>query len=302
MGSGRSIVGRTQHTNTAARRPGPSRVWAFSRLCLLICLPTALCPLLTACRPNKRYDLIEAELRTRERELIETRAALDRARTLNHSYEQARGPEFPGAPPPVPAPVGGGCPVKEISIGRGTGGVDDDGIPGDEALMVVIVPTDEDRSAVKVPARATVVAWEINPQGLKNPIGTWELGADQLRPTWRSGLLATGYFVTLPWQTAPAAERVRVAVRLTTTDGRAFEADRDVSVHLTRYAVPRGTPAPAPIPPATPSVPPGGRQPLFPGTPPTGVPPVIPPGVEELPPPAGLMPGRGAQLLPPEKQ
>ena len=272
-----------------AGRPGPRRPAARVRVVLLVCLSTILCTPSTGCRPNKRYDLIEAELRTRDRELLETRAAL--ARAGGRVYEPTRGPEIAGSPPAVSTGAGGGCLVKEIAVGRGTGGIDDDGVAGDEALMVVIVPTDEDRSAVKVPARATIAAWEITPQGLKTAIGSWELSAAQLRPTWRSGLLATGYFVTLPWQTAPCTERVRVAVRLTTADGRAFEADRDVTVHPAFAALP-----------STPVAPPAIRQPLLPSPPPAGVPPAIPPGVEELPPPAGLTPERGARLLPPAPQ
>ena len=40
------------------------------------------------CKPNKRYDLIEAELRTRERELADTRAQLEQAKNLNRAYVQ----------------------------------------------------------------------------------------------------------------------------------------------------------------------------------------------------------------------
>jgi hypothetical protein len=263
--------------------------------------------LLTGCKSNKRYDLLEAELRTRNRELAEARQALDQSRTINRAYESAQGSALPGTPVhPVSAGTGAGCPVREIALGRGTGGVDDDGAPGDECLMVVIVPTDEDRSAVKVPARATVAAWEVTTQGIKTPIGAWEVPADRLRPTWRSGLLATGYFVSLPWQTYPTTNKVRVAVRLTTTDGRVFEADRDVLVNPVPQAIPIAPVLPYPITPGVPypapPVPTPGREPLLPGTPPPGVPSVLPPGVEELPPPMGLPQGRGAQLLPPVKQ
>jgi hypothetical protein len=266
--------------------------------CLLAFAPLLL---VSGCKPNKRYDLIEAELRTRNQQLDETRAALDQARLQSRAADPNHRFEFPGAPQGTPTGAGGTVPIREIALARGTGGLDDDGAPGDEALMVVIVPTDEDRSAVKVPARATVAAWEITPQGLKNPIGTWEVSPEQLRPTWRSGLLASGYFVTVPWQTFPSTERIRVAVRLTTADGRVFEADRDVTVHPVASGAPRGAVAPAAPYPSTLVVPPGGRQPLLPGYPPPGVPPVLPPGVEELPPPAGL-PARGARLLPPVKQ
>lgn len=275
---------QTNHTPPERKRRIRSLRW-------LVCtLLTAHCPLFFAgCRSNNRYDLIEAELRTRERELSDTRAQLDQARNLNRAYEagQQRG---------APAPVGGGVflPVKEIAIGRGTGGLDEDGAPGDEGLLVVIVPKDEDGSAVKVPARALVAAWEITPAGLKNPIGSWNVTADKLRGTWKSGLISTGYFVALPWQTFPSSDRVRVAVRLITTDGRAYEADRDVTVRPP--SPPRGPNNVLPYP--QPSAPPlqttpvnPGRQPLFPDP--------LPPGTEELPPPAPLE--RGARFRPPER-
>jgi hypothetical protein len=244
----------------------------------LLLLSTAHLPLSTGCKPNKRYDLIEAELRTRERELEDTRAALEQARNLNRAYaqqSQARtGPPDPAAPVYIP--------VKDVTLGRGTGGVDEDGAAGDEGLLVVVVPRDEDGAAVKVPARLDVAAWEVSPAGLKTPIGTWAVPAEKVRPTWRGGFVSTGYFVALPWQTYPGTERVRVAVRLTTLDGRAFEADRDVTV---KVCPPRaGTPPPRP---------PGGREPLHPDP--------LPPGVEELPPP-GRTSERGSRLLPPEKQ
>ena len=239
-----------------------------------------LCLVLAGCRANNRYEGVEAELRTKDRELAETRAALERATTLNRAYEQAQRtlPVVPGAPG---APAGP-CGVREVVLGRGTGGVDEDGLPGDESLMVVIVPRDEDRSEVKAAGRAQVAVWEVTPQGIKNPIGSWDIPAERLRSTWRSGLVSTGYFVALPWQTFPTTDRVRVAVRLTTTDGHAFEADRDLTVRPVPQAVPRK---------------PAVREPLYPSAPPPGV----PPGLEELPPPAGLVPGRSASLLPPLK-
>lgn len=270
---------------------------------MAVCGVTSL--FLVGCKSNNRYDLLEAELRTRQRELADTRAQLDQARNLLRAYEtaQQRG---------APAPAGGGVflPVKEIAIARGTGGVDEDGHPGDEGLLVVISPKDEDGSAVKVPARALVAAWEITPAGLKNPIGSWNVPADKLRATWKSGLISTGYFVPLPWQTPPSTDRLRIAVRLVTTDGRAYEADRDVNVrpphpfrdsgNVLPYPQPAG-PGVAPAPPGVPTIPmPPGRQPLFPEMAPPGVPSTIPPGTEELPPPAPVE--RGAKFGPPVKQ
>jgi len=259
---------------------------AFLARLLVWALAAGLLSQAAGCRPNKRYDLLEAEIRTREHELANTRLQLEQAQNLNRAYAQ----QSPNAAPPSPhAPAY--IPVKEIALARGTGGVNDDSVPGDEGLMVVVVPKDEDGAAVKVPARLDIAAWEITPAGMKNPIGNWSVPAEKVRPTWRSGFISTGYFVAVPWQTYPSQERVRVAVRLTTLDGRAFETDRDIFVKLCQ--APRIGPAGLPSTPVPPRAP--GREPLLPDA--------LPPGVEELPPPIPITPAgeRGAKLLPPEK-
>jgi hypothetical protein len=247
-----------------------------------------VCLLFVGCKPNKRYDLIEAELRTRERELAETRLALEQARNLNRTYVQQTQQQAASnstIAPTTPVYI----PVKDITLARGTGSLDEDGVPGSEGLMVVVVPRDEDGSPVKVPARLQVAAWEISPAGLKTPIGEWSVSVEQVRPTWRSGFISTGYFVPLRWQTIPTTEKVRIAVRLTTLDGRAFETDKDIFVRPATQ--PRVEPD---VPPSTPVIPrpPGSREPLFPDP--------LPPGVEELPPPADP-PTRGVKAGLPEK-
>lgn len=253
-----------------SRGPG-CRIGAPPRLRLFHCLLlTASCQLATGCRglgkPDAQYDLLTAELRTRERELLECRAERDQLRLLSQAYQRQLQYQYPAAtcPPSGGAPS---LPLREISLGAGTGGVDDDRQPGDESLMVVVVPRDADGTAVKVPARVTVLAYEITPEGLKTPLGKWEVSPDQLRRTWRSGLLSSGYFVPLQWDRAPATARLRLVARLTTLDGRDYEADKDVTVR------PLAGIAPTPL------------------APPSSVP-ESPPKVEELPPPA-------AQLKPP---
>lgn len=246
------------------------RIGAPPRLRLYCLLLTAFCQLAAGCRglgkPDVQYDLLTAELRTRERELLECRAERDHLRLLGQAYQRQLQYQHPAAtcPPEGGAPS---LPIREVSLGTGTGGVDDDQQLGDESLMVVVVPRDADGTAVKVPARVTVLAYEITPEGLKTPLGKWEVSPDQLRRTWRSGLLSSGYFVPLQWERPPTTARMRLVARLTTLDGRDYEADKDVSVR------PLAGIAPTPV------------------TPPPSVP-ESPPMVEELPPPA-------AQLKPP---
>jgi hypothetical protein len=278
------IVARMQ-TNHKDTGPIPrnQRLAVFARW--LVCLFLAVhCSSLFGCKPNKRYDLIEAELRTRERELNDTRIALEQARSLKRAYAQQTAVAEPAAPN-APTYI----PVKEITLARGTGGVFGESASGEDGLMVVVVPRDEDGTAVKVPAKLEIAAWDITPAGLKNPIGNWTVPAEKVRPSWRSGFISTGYFVVVPWQTRPSTDRVRVAVRLTTLDGRVFEADKDIYVKL-GGALPVNPPTlqQTPVVPT----PPRPREPLFPDP--------LPSGVEQLPPP-NATPERGAKLERPEK-
>jgi len=263
-----------------SRAPG-RRIGAPPRLRLFHCLLlTASCQLAAGCRglgkPDTQYDLLTAELRTRERELMECRAERDHLRLLGQAYQRQLQYQYPAATCPPGEGGAPSLPLKEISLGTGTGGVDDDRQPGDESLMVVVVPRDADGTAVKVPARVTVLAYEITPEGLKTPLGKWEVSPDQLRKTWRSGILSSGYFVPLQWERPPTTARMRLAARLTTLDGRDYEADKDVTVR------PLAGIAPPPAAPATPIVPP----------------PSVPesPRVDELPPP---MVSPAARLKPP---
>jgi hypothetical protein len=284
------------HLNCTGPIPRDPHIAGFARwfLCLLFAISI---PSVIGCKPNKRYDLIEAELRTRERELEDTRVALEQSRNLNRAYAQ----QAANASQPVTANTPTYVPVKEITLARGTGGISGGGPSGDDGLMVVVVPRDEDGAAVKVPARVEIAAWDITPAGLKNPIGNWAIPPEKVRPTWRNGFISTGFFVAVPWQTYPTSERVRVAVRLVTLDGRAFETDRDIHVKLGpggSRIEPLDPPQPAPVLPVPQPLPVPApapvrpREPLFPDP--------LPPGHEELPVPKGA-PGRAATLLPPQK-
>ncbi|MFO0823342.1 MAG: hypothetical protein U0792_09515 [Gemmataceae bacterium] len=106
---------------------------------------------------------------------------MEQAQNLNRAYAEAQCRS--GSPAPDPA-TPTYIPIKEISPGRGTGGVDEDGVLGDEGLMVD-PPRDGDGAAVKVPAKVQIAAWEVTTAGLKNPIGTWG-PASREGGRWRS--------------------------------------------------------------------------------------------------------------------
>src|SRR5260370_34266198 len=161
-------------------------------LLLSLLLP---CVLLGGCRRN---DLVESELRKKDALYRESLLDLKRVEAQNDALlreigaiRQAPPPGYPPLPPEFASPTFG---LKRITLGRGTGGYDNDNLPGDEALQVVVEPRDGDDHVVKVPASLHITAIEINTQGLKRPLCWWSLTPEQLRPNWKQGLLRTGYW------------------------------------------------------------------------------------------------------------
>ena len=63
----------------------------------------------------------------------------------------------------------------------------------------------------------------------------WDIPPEQLRATWKQGLLSTGYTVlTLPlaYVLPASVENVRIVARFVTSDQRVYEADKDIKVRL----------------------------------------------------------------------
>lgn len=212
-------------------------------------------------------DKVESELRARENDVRELREGLERCELYNQALQnELRAMRGETCPQPGEQPAFG-YPVRSLRLGRQTGSRDTDG-PDCDALQVVLEPLDPDGQPIKVPATALIEALEITPEGLKRPLSAWEVSADHLRQSWRSGLLTTGYVLSLRWKIPPSTEKLRVIAHLKLTDGRVFEADKDVSIRL---------------PPAT-------RRPVAQPMPPADPPPVAPPEKHLLPPPKPVVP------------
>jgi hypothetical protein len=232
--------------------------------------------LLPGCRHNT--ELLESELRAREREARELREEVARLEFHNEALQRGLttlGPDGCKLPPEAAAQI---FTLHRITLGRSTGGYDQDHQLGDEALQVVLEPRDGDDHVIKAPGTVHVTALEISPEGLKTPFSSWTVPPEQLRGAWKNGFFTTGYVLVLPWQKAPHCERVRVVARLETADGRLFETDRDVRVvlrpEILRERPPEGLPAPPtvlPLPAPRPlNAPPLEGGPLLP-TPGAGV-------------------------------
>src|SRR6516225_839710 len=195
----------------------------------------------------RNCDLVEAELRTRVSDLRVLREELLRSECQNVALARELSTLRQSGPASLsPEQASQTYSLKQVVLGRGTGGYDSDDCPGDEALQVVLEPRDGDGHTVKAPGSLHVEALEISPEGLKIPLSAWDLSPDQVRHSWRSGLFSTGYFIVLPWKTWPSYQRVRIIARFALADGRLFETDKDVTVRLAPAAY-RKPAAPSPV-------------------------------------------------------
>jgi hypothetical protein len=203
----------------------------------------------------QHHDLLEAELRSREEDLRTARSELEQAVAENTALRTQLSHFGPHASAKVSPEQS--VPVKQIVLGRQTGGYDEDKDPGDEALQVVVEPRDGDGHVVKVPGSLHLAVLQITPEGLKKPLSSWDFSAEQLRSTWRSGLLSTGYHVVVPWKTWPSSDKLRIVAQFALSDGHLFEADRDVTVRLPRPARQKPLPETRPEPVPGPELPAG---------------------------------------------
>ncbi len=175
---------------------------------------------------------VERQLHARELELMAAHEELERCHAINEGL-QTELQALHGDPSADPDKLAAALyPIRSLTLGRQTGGRDGDASGGDEALQVVVQPLDADNQAVKVPGSLFIQALEITPAGLKHPLSTWRISDDELRRSWRAGLLGSGYFLVLPWKVWPTSDKLRVDVQFHTADGRLFEADKDVTIRV----------------------------------------------------------------------
>lgn len=111
-----------------------------------------------------------------------------------------------------------------------TGGVDTDGLPGDEELCVQLMPLDGDNELIKLVGPIEIDVQDMSLPEDQRVIGRWEFTAEESRANWHRGFLSAGYLFQLPWQTVPKGEELTVHARLLAADGRQFDATTQVTI------------------------------------------------------------------------
>jgi hypothetical protein len=111
-----------------------------------------------------------------------------------------------------------------------TGGIDEDDSPGDDLLSLVLEPFDAQGQTLKLPGDVSIELLDPAEQGDARQVGHWNYTSEEVRDAWHSGLLVHGFRFRLPWQRPPRHAKLVVHARLTTPDGRVFDATETVKV------------------------------------------------------------------------
>ena len=107
---------------------------------------------------------------------------------------------------------------------------DQDGEPGDDMLVAVFYPVDEHGDLVKLPGAIEVEVLDMTRPEAERNVASWEFSPADSRELWTSGFLSSGYELKLPWDEPPPSGELIVHARLTTADGRQFDATHTIEV------------------------------------------------------------------------
>lgn len=212
------------------------RASGAARSVALLLLLVPLTPGCLGARGN--VELLEARLREREdlinrqeHNLSDARADLAAAR---QEADLLRKQIADGGASPLPPEYAGTLfRVEDIQFNTlMTGGRDQDGTPGDELLVVVFAPYDEHGDVVKLPGRIDLEA--IDPTRTEEEgreIAQWTFTPEESRDLWRSSWFTAGFELRVAWPEPPQAEQVLLHARLSTADGRHFDATHTIAIH-----------------------------------------------------------------------
>lgn len=158
---------------------------------------------------------------------------------------------LPPNPSPLPKSAAATMPSDEritsISFGKRTGGLDLDGRPGDEGILVVLEPRSAQGKVIAGTGDLSVVLLDPAMSGEGARYARWEFSGSDLAALFRpaSAESPAGTYLELTWPDAPPQHaRLKLFVRLRTPDGRQLQIDRDVSVVLSAGATTIAPPAP----------------------------------------------------------
>jgi hypothetical protein len=212
---------------------------------------TLLAAFAAGCASTGQLDVLESRLRRQEdannqlqAQLTESKNQLQAARreTVDLRTQLAEGKKVAHAEQITALGT-----VEGISLNKYlTGGLDRDGVPGDEVFSAVVVPADADGNLVKAPGSVVLTVLDLSKPESEQRVGHWEFGPKESEELWHSGFLGSGYVVRVPWQKLPDSPTLLVHARLKTVDGRQFDTSQSIRINPPSATAQASTQPPAP--------------------------------------------------------
>ncbi len=147
--------------------------------------------------------------------------------------------ELPATPETLPKETGptndeaavDGSPTKIVFNKRLTGGLDRDGQPGDEGILVAVEPRDDAGRLIKAPGAVSIVLLDPAEQGEQARVARWNYRADEIPGHFHNTPFGHGLQFELPWPGEPPKNRdLQLFVRFTTIEGQKITADTKIDV------------------------------------------------------------------------
>ncbi|UCG33094.1 MAG: hypothetical protein JSU68_00395 [Phycisphaerales bacterium] len=120
-------------------------------------------------------------------------------------------------------------PAARIEIDRLSGGYDEDGLPGDEGVVVYLKPIDAEGDVIKATGEIEIQLWDLAASSEEVLIGQYVLDAVHARKLWYGKFLTYHYTIRCPWREEPPRHD-EVTVRVLFTDYVSGDVLRDQRV------------------------------------------------------------------------
>ncbi len=109
-----------------------------------------------------------------------------------------------------------------------TGGLQRDQRPGDDGVVLVVEPRNNENTFVPVAGRISVVL--LDPESRRR-VARWEFSKEQIAVALQKNRSTRGIELKMPWQDTPPTEsRVHLFVRYWLPDGQAVQGDREITL------------------------------------------------------------------------
>lgn len=217
------------------------------RLCAILAI-ASLVPIGGCSSFGKRSrNLVEIQLREQRTENSELRRELQSAQTAlaetQHKLSMARQTKSKAGPTVTLASGVSGSvgSIERLELSSLlSGGLDRDGIPGDELLSVLATTVSRSGSAIQTDGTLTVTAFDYSLPAESQKVGHWEWNAEGTATLWSDGVVGTGYRLTKEWEQIPRSEKIVLHARFVCIDGQQFDATRTVTINVPSHGTDAG--------------------------------------------------------------